>query len=48
MTTVSRRRFVQLGAPDRDTFLVAVNETLNRMSSAELTDAFVRALVAAG
>jgi threonine aldolase len=34
---------VLLGAPDRDTFLVGVNETLNRMSSAELTDAFARA-----
>jgi hypothetical protein len=37
---------VLLGAPDRDTFLVGVNETLNRMSSAELTDAFVRAVSA--
>jgi threonine aldolase len=35
---------VLLGAPDRDTFLVGVNETLNRMSLAELSDAFVRAL----
>jgi hypothetical protein len=37
---------VLLGAPDRDTFLVGVNETLNRTSSAELTDAFVRAVSA--
>ena len=37
---------VLLGAPDRDTFLVGVNETLNRMSSAELTDALVRAVSA--
>jgi threonine aldolase len=37
---------VLLGAPDRDTFLVGVNETLNRMSSAELTFAFVRSVAA--
>ena len=35
---------VLLGAPDRDAFLVGVNETLNRMSAAELADAFVRAV----
>ena len=35
---------VMLSAPQRDTFLVGVNETLNRTSSAELLDAFVRAL----
>ena len=37
---------VLLAAPQRDTFLVGVNETLNRMTSAELTDAFVRAVAA--
>jgi threonine aldolase len=37
-------RGVLLGNPDRDAFLVGVNETLNRMSAAELTDAFVRAV----
>jgi threonine aldolase len=37
-------RGVILPAPERDTFLVAVNETLNRMSAAELTDAFVRTI----
>ena len=35
---------VMLSAPQRDTFLVGVNETLNRSSSAELIDACVRAL----
>ncbi len=37
-------RGVILSAPQRDTFLVGVNETLNRMTAAELTDAFVRAM----
>jgi threonine aldolase len=37
---------VMLGAPNRDTFLVGVNETLNRTSAAELADAFVRAVAA--
>jgi threonine aldolase len=37
-------RSVLLGTPDRETFLVGVNETLNRMSAAELTDAFVGAI----
>jgi threonine aldolase len=36
---------VMLSAPQRDTFVVGVNETLNRMTAAELTDAFVRAAV---
>ena len=36
---------VMLGTPDRDTFLVGVNETLNRMSAAELSDAFVRSVL---
>ncbi len=31
-------------APQRDRLLIAVNETLNRMTAAELSDAFVRAL----
>ena len=35
---------VMLSAPQRDTFLVGVNETLARTTAAELTDAFVRAL----
>jgi threonine aldolase len=35
---------VMIGAPQRDVFLVGVNETLNRTTPAELTDAFVRAL----
>jgi threonine aldolase len=34
---------VMLSAPQRDTFVIGVNETLNRMTAAELTDAFVRA-----
>jgi threonine aldolase len=37
-------RGVILGAPQRDTFLIAVNETINRTSAAQLTDAFVGAL----
>ena len=37
-------RRVLLSAPQRDRFLVAVNETLNRMTAAEASDAFVRAL----
>lgn len=35
---------VLLGNPDRDAFLVGVNETLTRSSAAELTEAFVRAI----
>lgn len=35
---------VMLSAPQRDTFLIGVNETLNRTTAAELTDACVRAL----
>jgi threonine aldolase len=35
---------VMLSAPQRDTFLVGVNETLNRTTAAELTAAFSRAL----
>jgi threonine aldolase len=35
---------VMLPAPQRDTFLIGVNETLNRATSAELTGAFVGAL----
>ena len=37
-------RRVLVSAPQRDRFLIAVNETLNRMTAAELSDAFVRAL----
>ena len=37
-------RRVMLSAPQGNTFLVGVNETLNRMSSAELTKAFATAL----
>jgi threonine aldolase len=37
---------VVLSAPQHDTFLVGVNETLNRTTANELSDAFVRALVA--
>ncbi len=37
------KRGVILSAPRQDTFLVGVNETLNRLKSAELVDAFVRA-----
>jgi threonine aldolase len=36
---------VMVSAPQRDTFTIGVNETLNRMTAAELTDAFVRAAV---
>ncbi len=36
------RRGVILSAPRQDTFLVGVNETLNRLKPAELVDAFVR------
>lgn len=36
-------RRVLLSAPQRDTFLIGVNETLNRMTVAELSDAFIRA-----
>jgi threonine aldolase len=35
---------IMLSAPQRDTFLVGVNETLNRTSAAQLSEAFVRAL----
>ncbi|MEO8677802.1 MAG: beta-eliminating lyase-related protein [Vicinamibacterales bacterium] len=35
---------VMLGAPQRDTFLIGVNETLNRTTSAQLADALVHAL----
>src|SRR6266542_4141330 len=35
---------VMLSAPQRDTFLVGVNETLNRTTAAELTAAFSQAL----
>lgn len=37
-------RGVLLAAPQRDTFLIGVNETLNRMSAPELADAFTRAM----
>jgi threonine aldolase len=37
-------RGVLLSAPQGDTFLVGVNETLNRTTAAELTDACTRAL----
>jgi threonine aldolase len=37
-------RGVMLSAPQRDTFLVGVNETLNRTTAAELTETFARAL----
>jgi threonine aldolase len=37
-------RRVLVSAPQRDRFLIAVNETLNRMTAAEVSDAFVRAL----
>jgi threonine aldolase len=39
-------RGVLLAAPQRDTFLVGVNETIIRMTAAELADAFGRALAA--
>ena len=35
---------VLAAAPQRDTFLIGVNETLNRTTAPALTDAFVRAL----
>ena len=35
-----------VSAPQRDTFLIGVNETLNRTTAPALTDAFVRALAA--
>jgi threonine aldolase len=37
-------RGVRLAAPQRDTFLIGVNETFNRTTAAALTDAFVAAL----
>lgn len=37
-------RGVMLPAPQHDTFLIGVNETLNRMTAAELTDAFIRSV----
>ena len=37
-------RAIMLPAPQRDTFVIGVNETLNRMSAAELADAIVSAL----
>ena len=37
-------RGVMLPAPQGDAFLIGVNETLNRTTAAELTDAFARAL----
>ena len=37
-------RGVMLPGPQPNGFLIGVNETLNRMTSAELTDAFVRSL----
>jgi threonine aldolase len=38
------KRGVHMSAPQGDRFLIGVNETLNRTTAAELTDAFVRAL----
>ena len=38
------RRGVMLSAPQGDVFLVGVNETLNRTTAGDLTDAFVRAI----
>jgi threonine aldolase len=35
---------VMLSAPQGDTFMVGINETLNRMTAADLTQAFTRAL----
>ena len=35
---------VMLSAPQGDTFLIGVNETLNRMTAADLTEMFTRAL----
>ena len=37
------RHGVMLSAPQRDTFLVGVNETLNRTTASDLAGAFVRA-----
>jgi threonine aldolase len=37
-------RGVMLPTPQRDTFVLGVNETLNRMTAAELTDTFIRAI----
>ena len=37
-------RRIFLSPPQRDNFLIGVNETLNRTSAAELSDAFIRAL----
>ena len=37
-------RAVMLPAPQGNTFLVGVNETLNRMPAADITDGFVRSL----
>ena len=34
---------VMLSAPQRDTFLVGVNETINRTTASDLSGAFVRA-----
>jgi threonine aldolase len=36
---------ITLSTPQRDTFMIGVNETLNRTSAADLTDAFIGALV---
>jgi hypothetical protein len=40
---VAARRIL-LPPPQRDRFLVAVNETMNRMTAADRSDEFVRAL----
>jgi threonine aldolase len=37
-------RGVMLSSPQRDAFMVGVNETLNRTTAADLSDAFVRSL----
>jgi threonine aldolase len=37
-------RRVLMPSPQRDSFLIGVNETLNRTSATELSDAFIRAL----
>ena len=37
---------VMLSAPQRDTFLVGVNETINRTTASDLAGAFVRAAAA--
>jgi threonine aldolase len=39
-------RGILLSAPNQGAFLIGVNETLNRMMAAEVTDAFVRAAAA--